>query len=132
MKRPIIAILLAALLLTACAACGGNNAVDGIENLQVIGQGKHAVTLLVTLPDGTRSGYQVRTDRETLGEALREINIIVCDEAGFVTTVDGVTADYSVDQSYWAFYIDGEYATHGVDEESIANGNTYAFEYAKG
>jgi len=131
MKRSIIAILLAALLLAVCAACGGNDASD-VTVLPPVGEGETIFGLLVTMPDGARTSREVRTDKETLGEALREVGLIVCDEAGFVSTVDGVTADYSVDQSYWAFYIGGEYATHGVDDEAVANGNTYAFEYAKG
>jgi len=132
MKRTIIAILLAAVVITAFAACGGNDAPGNATVLPPVGEGGVAITLLVTMPDGTRTSRQVRTDRETLGQALREANIIVCDEAGFVFSVDGVEADYNVDQSYWAFYIGGEYATHGVDDEIVADGNTYALEYAKG
>jgi len=132
MKRTITAILLAALMIMAFAACGGSNAPGAATVLPTVGEGATSVTLLVTMPDGTQTSREVRTDKETLGEALRDCNIIVCDEAGFVTTVDGVTADYSADQSYWAFYIGGEYATHGVDEEIVAEGGTYALEYAKG
>ena len=131
MKRTVIAILLAALLLAMCAACGGNDASD-VTVLPPVGEGETVVTLLVTMPDGAQTSREVRTDKETLGEALREAGLIACDNQGFVSAVDGVTADYSVDQSYWAFYIGGEYATHGVDDEVIADGNVYTFEYAKG
>ena len=131
-KRIITAILLAAYIIMAFAACGGNSAPGDVQVLPAVGEGETVVTMLVTMPDGTQTSRQVRTDKKTLGEALREANLIVCDDAGFVSAVDGVMADYSVDQSYWAFYIGGEYATHGVDDEVIADGNAYAFEYAKG
>jgi len=132
MKRTITAILLAALLLAACAACGDKNASGAVTILKAVGKGNTVITLLVTMPDGAQTSREIRTDRKTLGEALREIGIIACDDQGFVTAVDGVTADYSVDQSYWAFYIGGEYAAHGVDDETVASGKTYAFEYARG
>ena len=43
----------------------------------------------------------------------------------FVTTVDGVTLPSDGDQ-YWAFYIDGEYASTGVDQTEITAGASYA------
>jgi len=132
MKRAIAAFLLAALILAICTACGGKNASGATKVLPAVGEGKIVVTLLVTMPDGKRTSREVRTDKATLGEALRDCGIIACDDAGFVTTVDGVTANYSADQSYWAFYIGEEYAVHGVNDEIIADGNTYTLKYAKG
>ena len=45
----------------------------------------------------------------------------------YVKTVNGVTADYDVDQTYWAFYINGEYAMTGVDATDVEAGQTYEF-----
>lgn len=44
---------------------------------------------------------------------------------------NGIVADYNVDQSYWAFLINGEYASTGVDGASITEGETYCLVYTK-
>ena len=45
--------------------------------------------------------------------------------------VNGITADYNVDGTYWAFYIDGEYAMTGVDVTDITAGSAYAMKVEK-
>ena len=45
--------------------------------------------------------------------------------------VNGVTADYNVDGSYWAFYIDGAYAMTGLDDTPIDENATYSLVYSK-
>ena len=40
-------------------------------------------------------------------------------------TINGITADYDVDQTYWAFNIGGEYAMTGVDQTEITEGTVY-------
>jgi hypothetical protein len=43
-----------------------------------------------------------------------------------VETVAGETVTYAADKKYWAFYVDGKYATSGVDTTEIASGAAYA------
>ena len=43
----------------------------------------------------------------------------------YIKTVNGVTLDYDADGAYWAFYINGEYASTGVDATNIEAGATY-------
>jgi hypothetical protein len=45
------------------------------------------------------------------------------------TTVDGETADYSVDQSYWAFYVGDEYAMAGMNDTPIVQDGEYKLAY---
>ena len=74
---------------------------------------------LKTLPVGTRL---------RVGEALLDLGIVAGDttEYGlYVKTVNGVTLDYDADGAYWAFYINGEYASTGVDSTNIEAGATY-------
>jgi len=40
-------------------------------------------------------------------------------------------ADYDVDQTYWAFYINGEYAVSGVDTTDIDENAVYKLERTK-
>ncbi|MBO5789865.1 MAG: DUF4430 domain-containing protein, partial [Clostridia bacterium] len=74
------------------------------------------------------------TDKDTVGSALLEHGLIAGEEGQFglyVKVVNGMTADYDVDRSDWAFYIDGEYAMTGVDSTEITEGVTYQLAYTK-
>ena len=81
----------------------------------------------VTDAEGATQTWDIGTNKTTVGEALREAEII--EEEGYVTKVNGITADWNADKSYWAFYIDGEFAMTGVDDTLIKEGATYAFIY---
>ena len=78
--------------------------------------------------------YEVNTDAEYLGDAIRETKDLVVDgtesEYGMmVDTVNGVVADYNENGAYWAFYVDGEYCMYGMDEQPIADGQAYQIIY---
>lgn len=78
--------------------------------------------------------FTIHTDEATVGAALIENNLIagdVGDYGLYVKTVNGITADYDVNQSYWAFYIDDEYASSGVDTTDISEESSYRLEYSK-
>lgn len=98
------------------------------------GRGETTLTVEVAAEDEVIT-FTVRTDKETVGAALLEHELIAGEEGDFglyVKTVNGITADYDVDHSYWAFYIDGEYAMTGVDGTAIDEEVTYRLEYARG
>ena len=83
---------------------------------------------MVTLDDGTSTYYNVHTDETTVGAALQAVGLIEGEDSEYglyVKTVDGVTKDYDTDGQYWAFYIDGEYASTGVDTTDIVPGASY-------
>ena len=74
------------------------------------------------------------TDKTTLGEALMEHGLIAGDVGQFglyVKVVNGITADYDIDQSYWAFTKNGEMMMTGVDMTNIADGEHYELVYTK-
>lgn len=78
--------------------------------------------------------FTVNTDKETVGEALLEHELIAGEDGQYgmyIKTVNGITADYDVDQSYWAFYADGEYAMAGIDMTEIDEDVTYQLAYTK-
>ena len=98
------------------------------------GEGKTAFTVEVAQLDGTSITFTVNTDKETVGEALLELGVVAGDttEYGlYITTVNGVTLDYNTDGAYWAFYINGEYASTGVDATNIEAGASYALKAEK-
>ena len=99
-----------------------------------IGEGNTEFAFEVVLEDGTTTLYNVHTDEKTVGAALLGVNLIAGDDSEYglyVKTVDGVTADYDNDGTYWAFYIDGEYASTGVDSTDVVPGSTYSFKVEK-
>ena len=94
------------------------------------GLGEKVFVLQVTDKEGQTVTVSVCTDAATVGEALTELSIIAGEESEwglYVKTVNGITADYNVDGTYWAFYIDGEYATTGVDATEIQDEAVYSF-----
>ena len=97
--------------------------------------GDGAKTVTVEVKAGENSvTFTVKTDKDTVGAALIEHGLIsgdIGDYGLYVKSVNGIVADYDVNQSYWAFYINGEYALTGVDTTEIKEGETYKLEYSK-
>lgn len=78
--------------------------------------------------------YEVSTDAEYLGDAIRETEGLAVEgtesEYGLmVDTVNGVVADYNENGAYWAFYVDGEYCMYGMDQQPIEDGQAYRIIY---
>ena len=95
---------------------------------------KDNVAFVVVDKDGNETSFEIHTDKTTVGEALLEVDLIAGETSEYglyVKTVNGITADYDVDQTYWVFYVNGEYATAGVDLTSIEEGATYSFKVEK-
>ncbi len=99
------------------------------RNNTELGTGEKSFTFTVTI-DGKSVDFAIKTNQTTVGQALLELGLIE-GEAGayglYVKKVNGVVADYDIDKTYWAFYINGEYAMSGVDTTNIVNGATYKF-----
>ena len=95
-----------------------------------LGEGSLQFTFTVVDKDGVETQFIIHTDKETVGEALLELELIAGDESEYglyVKTVNGITADYDTDGTYWAFYINDEYAVTGVDATAVTEGAVYAF-----
>ena len=136
----LLALALAALMTLSLAASGkkDSGAADKVElpvaDGAVIGQGATAITVQVTGADGKTVTFTVNTDEETVGAALLGLGVIAGDNSEYglyVKTVNGETADYDKDGAYWAFYINGEYASVGVDYAAPEAGATYGFQVEK-
>ena len=141
MKRKLFGTMLIALtLVLILAACGGGGAappdtpVDA-EDVQTIGQGATVFRFEMIDADETRLAWDVHTDEVTVGAALLGVGLIAGDETEWglmVEAVNGVVADWDANQSFWAFYIDGDFAMAGADATDIEYGVTYAFVYTQG
>lgn len=89
----------------------------------------------VTGADGESQTFDLEvTDGEKLSDALAEAGIISADEAaaGFVTTVNGETADWDKDSAWWCLTdASGEMTAVGVADIELHGGDRYAFIYTK-
>lgn len=108
----------------------GEQNTDAQKEKRVLGEGDTQFVCSVTDKDGEETVFEIHTDKETVGAALLEHDLIAGEESSYglyVKTVNGITADYDTDGYYWAFYINDEYALTGVDSTPITAGETYAF-----
>lgn len=99
-----------------------------------LGEGETQFTFVVADIDGNEKTFTINTNETTVGAALVNIGIIAGDDSEYglyVKSVNGVTADWDVDQTYWAFYINDEYAMTGVDATEVVAGSTYKFAISK-
>ena len=156
-NKKLLSLILSTMLIVAMAfsmtACGGNNQerpntegqsqVGGTENdaqgdvqaeETVLGEGATVFTFVVVDGEGNEKTFEIHTDKTTVGEALLELELIDGEDGDYglyVKSVNGITADYNVDGTYWAFYINGEMAMTGVDATNVEAGATYSFKVEK-
>lgn len=104
------------------------------ENGSVLGEGAKKFDFTIVDKEGNETQYEIHTDAETVGEALLALELIDGEDGDYglyVKTVIGITADYDVDGTYWAFYENGAYAMSGVDTTPITDGAQYMFKVEK-
>ena len=127
-------VLIAAMALTMSGCNNEKTDPDTTQGEQtditVLGKGATQFSFTVTDADGNQTAYEIHTDKKTVGDALLELGLIAGEESSYglyVKTVTGITVDYDTDGKYWAFYVDGAYATGGVDSTDITEGAAYSF-----
>ena len=141
MKKTLNSLTLIALALAFILCLAACNKVDSTGvwenatylNDMTFGNGAKTINVEVKAADQSVT-FTIKTDKNTVGEALLEHGLIAGEEGQYglyVKVVNGITADFDVDQSYWAFYINNEYAMSGVDTTAITEGETYQLVYSK-
>ena len=104
------------------------------EDTNVLGEGEKQFTFKVVDKEGKETVFTINTDKKTVGDALLDLELIEGEDGDYglyVKKVNGIVADYEIDQTYWAFYVNGEYAMSGVDTTEIENGAEYSFKVEK-
>lgn len=131
MKKIVSSMSIVALLLVCLfsAGCQAEPQVTGIwtdatySADTTLGEGATTMTVVVSAEDKEIT-FTINTDKSMVAEALLEHNLIEGAD-GMYTVVNGMTADYNVDQTYWAFYENDAYANQGMDTTPIDPAVTY-------
>ncbi len=135
----IICVILPLCMALCIVACGNTEKSEGLwENAVYLedtsfGNGQKAVAVEVKAGEKSIT-FTIYTDAKFLGEALFAHELIDGEMGQFgmyIKSVNGITADYDVDQSYWGFFKNGEYMMTGVDATPIADGEHYELVYTK-
>lgn len=141
-------LFLSMMLIVAMAlcttGCNGNLMKDPLTQTEsgttteleptVLGEGETVFMFTVVDDKGKETLFEIHTNKKIVGEALMELNLIEGEQDTYglyVKKVNGITADYNVTGTYWAFYINGEYAMSGVDTTEIKAGDSYAMKVSK-
>lgn len=130
----VLVVIMSCMTLVSC-----NDKNNGDETMlytadTTLGEGKTQFTFVCEHIDGTKITFKINTDKTFLSEALKDVNLIEGEDSQYglyVKKVNGITQDYDKDASYWALYIDGEYAQTGVDSTEIDSAKTYTFKAEK-
>ena len=120
------ALLLLAVVLAGVYAVFGAKPVAGSKN----------VTISVVNSKAETTTYSLKTDAEYLRQAMDEAEGLTYSgtEGAYglmIDTVNGETADYSVDASYWSFNVNGEYCNYGIDQQPVNDGDAFSIVYTK-
>lgn len=150
--KKLTALLLALVMVLSLAACSGGadettappettapaettEAPSGNSDVTVLGEGDTVFSFTVVDLEGNETAFEIHTGKTVVGEALEELGLLEGEEGAWglmVNSVNGIAADWDADGTYWAFYINGEYAMTGVDVTDIDTTAAYSMVLTKG
>lgn len=136
-----VALVLFLLLILCCfISCGNDSTTESSapsslwdsaaykENTE-LGSGETQILVEVKAEDKSIT-LTINTDKSTLGEALKELNLIE-GENGLYTVVNGITADWNIDKTYWSLSVEGKTSMVGADSVELTNGGHYEWTRTK-
>ena len=109
-------------------------APESSGDVKVMGEGKTVFQFSVVDLEENETKFEIHTDETTVGAALMKLGLIEGEEGPYglyVKVVNGITAIYEEDGSYWAFYENGNYAVSGVDTTEIDETVVYSLKAQK-
>ena len=127
--KKCLCFIAAAVMLFSVLAIAGCSVKDK-DGQNVTGLEKQ-VTFKIVYEDKTSKTVELNTQKETLALALEEAGIIEYEASGFYTVIDGVTADYNADGSWWCITKDGQMLNAGMNDLKIQDGESYEAVYTK-
>ena len=136
----ILSLFLAALILVlAITGCSKEFdptdfwEISSIREDTTFGEGEHTLSITVTM--GEKSILlTIHTDAATVKDALDEHELIHGEQQAIgymMTTLIGISAEYALDGSYWAFLQNGDYMMSGIDTTPVNSDAAYEFVYTR-
>ena len=98
-------------------------------------EGAKTVTVVVVHKDGTEKTFTCHTDATHLADVLLDEEIVegsIGEFGLYFQTADGETADWSVDEGWWAIYDGDVQASVGASELVIEDGDVFRLVYTCG
>ena len=137
--KSALSLLLVLVLLFALVACNKVSAEGKWENAtylkdKTFGEGEKTVTVSVVVEE-QRVTFTLLTDKETLADALLEHGLVEGEMSTYglyVKKVNGITADYNEDSTWWGVEQNGKLAPTGMSEIILKNGDHYDVVCKKG
>lgn len=140
--KKLMSLILCLMMVFSLVACTGDASkttepagFTPVTDGAVVGEGSVSFPLVIVDKEGNAINVSVNTNEETVGAALVALGLVEGTESEYglyITRVNGIAAIYEEDATYWAFYINDEYAMTGVDQTPIAEGETYKLEVTQG
>ena len=137
--KSALALLLCLLCLVCLVACFDKVDATGVwedatyRSDKEFGKGEKTVQVEVKVEEQSVT-FTIHTDKEMLGEALMEHELVDGEQGAYglyVKVVNGMTADYDVNQHYWSFSKNGVGLMTGIDMEPVEDGAHYEITYAR-
>lgn len=98
-----------------------------------LGTGAKTIRVEVKIEDQSVT-FTLHTDRDTLGEVLTDHSLVEGEKSTYglyIKKVNGITADYDIDKSWWNICKNGESLPSGADSTRIADGEHYELVYTR-
>ena len=102
------------------------DAADYTEDTE-LGNGKKKVEVKVTAGEKSVT-FTLNTDKENLADALLEHSLVEGEDGQYglyIKKVNGILADYDVDQTYWSLCQNGEALMSGASDTKIVGGEEF-------
>ena len=127
MKKITLLLLVMAMVLSMAACSAKQTPAPAAEPI--------TFQVVVTDLDGKETTFEFTSSAATVGEVLVAEGLVEGHESDYgiyIDSVNGIAADWDKDQTYWAFYVNGEYATSGIDTTQITPDTVYGLTLTKG
>ena len=102
--------------------------------LTACGAKKKAFSVYVFDQDGNLTTFEGKTNAEYLKDAIDDIKDLTIDGSEeswgyYLTTINGLEANYDEDGAYWSLYVNNEYGNYGIDQQPVNDGDNFTFIY---
>ena len=132
---PLIAVIAIVLCAVSCSTVSKEGLWEEATYRRDTELGEGAKTIYVEVVAGEESvTFTIHTDKENLADAMLEHGLVEGENSTYglyIKKVNGITADYNIDASYWSLTVGGEYSMDGASFTTLTDGAHYEFTYTK-